>query len=955
MKLKYLLSLVLLLIISSCSGSFDVDENLLNNEIQHNFTIETEDKIKVSDEKKKLIECSSEYNPVCGQPRMPKCPEGLNCAEVMPVFETYENICYLNKSGAEFLYDGVCKINENNSYLINLSLGASKELIIGPYNLNISLNNINETIIDLEIVENFKNSIAGPFYFLNLMKNTISHYNKEITFKVVEISYFSTQISYAQIEFFFNPVLDEPCSSEYNPVCGQPRMPKCPEGLNCAEVMPVFKTYENICYLNKFGAEFLYDGVCKEIPEFPSLSVSIEDKKIAIPPMNTGSQYSPWLMGRPGWESVLMYRCKNNPINNIWRDRIWRSESWGDAWTDWVGDQIAIDGTIENDSRDLVCSPGVFINPNDGVWHMYYVSASRGGNMILYLQHATAKAPGQKNDWIHHEPIKGFAPYKGDLNKEKAYLETPSPIWKNNKLELYFVGENSNLFKMESYDGFNFSNPVKLNAPLASHGRITYHEGTYYYAYSISSKGRFNPPNQIYLASSYDGINFKNSVLIMESYKSNDTWDNGRIFAPQIWFNPKDSKDIRLYYAANTNENYSWWGSKTAIGVLKLSLDNSTIETCSNEYKPVCGKPIIDCVNNHYACSIGEDCPVNPCSDIAGIATTYDNICYLEKAGAEFLYDGKCKITELPNFSVKVEDKKIAIDPIFIGSQFSPWVMSRPGWNGTLMYMCKNILINDIWRDRVWRMISRGDAWTDWDEGQIVVDGVFGSDSRDLVCSPGIFINPKTNVWHMYYVSSSRSKDTFILYLQHATSKVPGINWTNHGPLEGFAPYKGPHGSKEPFLETPSPIWKGDKLELYFVGEHNNLYKMESLDGFNFTNPVKLNAPVASHGRVTYHDGIYYYAYSINPKNKFNGPTHLYLTFSLDGLNFKNKILLHDVSKGDDWELGRIRSPQLWFNPENSDDVRLYYAANGENLATTPGGFRAKAAIGVLKLKITKN
>ncbi len=53
MKLKYILSLILLLIINSCSSSFNIDENSPNNEIQHNFTIETEDKIKVSEEKKK--------------------------------------------------------------------------------------------------------------------------------------------------------------------------------------------------------------------------------------------------------------------------------------------------------------------------------------------------------------------------------------------------------------------------------------------------------------------------------------------------------------------------------------------------------------------------------------------------------------------------------------------------------------------------------------------------------------------------------------------------------------------------------------------------------------------------------------------------------------------------------------------------------------------------------------
>ena len=51
--------------------------------------------------------CPAVYNPVCGQPPY-KCPEGENCAQLMPAPRTYSNKCMLEAAGAEFLHEGEC-------------------------------------------------------------------------------------------------------------------------------------------------------------------------------------------------------------------------------------------------------------------------------------------------------------------------------------------------------------------------------------------------------------------------------------------------------------------------------------------------------------------------------------------------------------------------------------------------------------------------------------------------------------------------------------------------------------------------------------------------------------------------------------------------------------------------------------------------------------------------------
>ena len=60
------------------------------------------------------ISCTTEYAPVCAQPPMPTCPEGLSCIQVMPALKTYGNACEAWVAGAEIVYQGECR-GDNDS------------------------------------------------------------------------------------------------------------------------------------------------------------------------------------------------------------------------------------------------------------------------------------------------------------------------------------------------------------------------------------------------------------------------------------------------------------------------------------------------------------------------------------------------------------------------------------------------------------------------------------------------------------------------------------------------------------------------------------------------------------------------------------------------------------------------------------------------------------------------
>ena len=270
------------------------------------------------------------------------------------------------------------------------------------------------------------------------------------------------------------------------------------------------------------------------------------------------SQYSPWVMHQPGWESYVMYYCKNTPIKDTSQDRVWRIENWNDGISgSWISDQVVIEGTVgQND--DLSCSPGVVID-NQGKWHMYYVTANRNTGCDVYLYHAVADAPGVT--WTKKGVIKiNGVPMSAVSN---CALDTPSPFFINGKYIIYYSDGPGKLVRLESTDGHNFTNKttIILPDPLAGPGRLIIVNGEYYYVYGRNPTSGYLPPIQILISKSLDGNNFSNPELLMSS--SGSDWDGERMWSPSPMV---IDNELRIYYAGNLG-NYDWWGSNSSIGV----------------------------------------------------------------------------------------------------------------------------------------------------------------------------------------------------------------------------------------------------------------------------------------------------------------------------------------------------------------------------------------------------
>jgi hypothetical protein len=53
------------------------------------------------------------------------------------------------------------------------------------------------------------------------------------------------------------------CTKEYKPVCAQPKMPECKDGMACPMMMPLNKTYSNSCEMTAAGATLIKEGACE--------------------------------------------------------------------------------------------------------------------------------------------------------------------------------------------------------------------------------------------------------------------------------------------------------------------------------------------------------------------------------------------------------------------------------------------------------------------------------------------------------------------------------------------------------------------------------------------------------------------------------------------------------------------------------------------------------------------
>jgi len=333
-------------------------------------------------------------------------------------------------------------------------------------------------------------------------------------------------------------------------------------GQNSRSITPSQTTTYTITASNSMGS------VNKSATVIVSSETSISpnyvqvEKTESLGPIGTdASQYSPWVMYKSGWGSYLMYYCKNTPIDGVYRDRVWRGENWGDGKTGWEDGQVVIQATSTQSEDDLSCSPGVVIAGN--TWHMYYTAANRDTPLDVYLYHATASAPGV--DWQKLGRVRGISPTLS------GYLETPSPLYQNGNIILYFIGPDHGLYKATSLDGTNFSSPVKLNAPISTGGRVTFSNGVYYYTYSREPSSVFLAPTAIYLSTSADGINFSNGQLLFSA--SGSDWDSGKIWSPHTFF--ENQSIMRIYYAGNSGEYPFWWGLNSSMGVRSFNIQSS--------------------------------------------------------------------------------------------------------------------------------------------------------------------------------------------------------------------------------------------------------------------------------------------------------------------------------------------------------------------------------------------
>lgn len=254
-----------------------------------------------------------------------------------------------------------------------------------------------------------------------------------------------------------------------------------------------------------------------------------------------------------------------------------------------------------------------------------------------------------------------------------------------------------------------------------------------------------------------------------------------------------------------------------------------------------------------------------------------------------------------------------AIGPTF--SQYSPYLMKGPD-GGWMLFSCRNTEIDGVYRDRVWRAVTRSDyPWQHWQEHQVIIDGSAIDAEDDLCCSPGVVWLPWQ--WHLYYVTAARKAD-MTLYLYHAEAEAPGEEWSPTGRVSGLEmPFE--------YIETPSPINHFGRALLYYVGPGGDLFRAASSKGRGFWNNKPVHAPGGvAHGRVTYADGRYYYVYARHPESRHQPPTHIWLSVSDDGKNFSEGKLLFEA-EGEGWDADRVWSPHLV-----KDGERFYvvYAAN---------------------------
>jgi len=120
----------------------------------------------------------------------------------------------------------------------------------------------------------FQTSTSTPIYFCDSLKESLNYLEKMLASGLIKEADYKIKYENIQIELrkcsgvsipplnTINPPQQNYCTMDYNPVCAQPPMPKCSDGLACIQVMPPLKTYSNECVAKNSGAIIKYKGEC---------------------------------------------------------------------------------------------------------------------------------------------------------------------------------------------------------------------------------------------------------------------------------------------------------------------------------------------------------------------------------------------------------------------------------------------------------------------------------------------------------------------------------------------------------------------------------------------------------------------------------------------------------------------------------------------------------------------
>jgi hypothetical protein len=304
------------------------------------------------------------------------------------------------------------------------------------------------------------------------------------------------------------------------------------------------------------------------------------------PVLQQYSQYSPFLFTQPGWDSDLLFYCKNVYVaaqnQSCQRDRVYRIEHHHtNPLTDWQNDDIAAQGNDTHADDDLSCSPGVVID-RTGTWHLYYIGASRFNDLTLYLLHAVADAPGAQ--WRKVGPVKGIP------QPLPFYFETPTPFLNEENgvsvITIFLDGEG--LRKLVSIDdGYTFTmQSQKIPTPWTNvqAGRVSMAmpsgaAATPLHILCFSGGYLEKLPTSLTFVRSTDGgrsFNASITTLLESSEADAAPWfKNGAVWSPHCRIKNYTATSVTMlvvFAGAQASAAPFWWGGASSIGGFEVEV-----------------------------------------------------------------------------------------------------------------------------------------------------------------------------------------------------------------------------------------------------------------------------------------------------------------------------------------------------------------------------------------------